>query len=314
MITLLAVYLGTNLFYYTFGWGEMSHSYLFFVISVFAYFTIKWFDTKKYKYLFTFSFLAGFATLIRPTDCLILLFPLLIGVRNTGHLKERIVEFAKQKSKLVLAALAFVFPFFIQMLYWKSYAGTWFFFPYGKQEGFFWADPQIINFLFSFRKGWFVYTPMMFLAVIGIFFLRKFAMELFSFMVVFFLMNIYVLSSWWDWGFGGSFGCRALIQHYVFFAFGFAALTAGIFRIAETNRALNYMIRAFMFLLVIAIIKLNYDQSWKYKYGLIHYSGMTREAYFYTLGKSEFTPDELKEFNSLVKEPVAEEMLSGKRD
>ena len=92
-VTLICIYLGTNLFYYTYGFGEMPHAYLFFIFSLFIYFVLKWDKEKKLKHFLIFSFLAGFATLIRPTECIILLFPLLLRVKSLKDIKERIFLF-----------------------------------------------------------------------------------------------------------------------------------------------------------------------------------------------------------------------------
>ncbi|MBA2611738.1 MAG: glycosyltransferase family 39 protein [Bacteroidetes bacterium] len=314
LITLICIYFGTNLFYYTYGFGEMPHAYLFFIFSLFIYFVLKWHKNRDVKSFLIFTFLAGFSTLIRPTECMILLFPLLLGVKNSKDIKERIQIFLSYKFKLLFAFLLFIFPFFLQMLYWKVYAGQWLFFSYGK-ERFFFGDPQIINFLFSFRKGWLIYTPIMLFAVVGIILLRKKAADLFIFTILYFILNIYLLSCWWDWPFGGSFGCRPLIQHYAFFAFAFAAFLNWYFEIFKTKLILNVAMQFILFVIFYLMINLNFDQSWLYKYAIIPSDGLTKEAYFYILGKEKFTISDSAEFRKQKRVIVnREEMLNGKRD
>lgn len=314
LISLVVVFLGTNLFYYTFGWGEMSHSYLFFVLSLFIHFVLKWYDTKNTKYIYVFAFVGGFATLIRPTDIVIMLFPLLLGVSSIDDFKERSKYFGGLKMKLLLAALIFLVPIFIQLLYWKVYSGSWYIFTYGPGERFFFNDPQIINFLFSFRKGWFVYTPAMIFILIGIPFLKKTAPGIFYFMILFFVLNVYILSSWWDWSFGGSFGCRAIIQHYAFFVLALASFISVAFGLFKKIPIVNYAVRGIVCLIFYFLIILNFDQSWMYKYGLIHPSGMTKEAYFYVLNRKSFNEKEAEEIKKLIKLPHEKAMLRGERD
>lgn len=310
-ICLIAVFLGTNLFYYTFGWGEMCHSYLFCILSIFIFTVFKWFDTKKTKYLLAFSFLAGFATLIRPTDIVVLLFPVLFGIKNGNDFKERIKLIIGQKLNLLWAAFLFILPLFLQMVYWKTYSGNWLVFTYGQKEGFFFNDPQIFNFLFSYRKGWFVYTPIMIFILIGIPYLKRSANDLFLFLVTFFCLNVYILSSWWDWGFGGSFGCRALIQHYAFFIFGLASFVQLVFNLFRGHKTINVLLKVSVCLLFGFLIILNYKQSWKYKYELVHYNGMTKEAYWYIFNKEQLSAEELQEYGKLIKTPNFEAMLDG---
>lgn len=314
MLTLLAIYLGTNLFYYTFGWGEMSHSYLFFVLAAAVFFYFKWDETKRSKFLYGFFALAGFAVLIRPTDFVILLLPLLYKVKALVDIKANVVVYLSNKKQLLFSVLIFVTPWLFQLLYWKIYSGSWFIFTYNPGERFFFADPQIINFLFSFRKGWFIYTPVMFLLLAGIPLLFKTSKNLAWFVLVYFIANIYMLSCWWDWGFGGSFGCRAIVQHYAVFAIPLASFFAFLIEKIKINASVNYLAKALSVILVIAFVKLNYDQSWQYKYALIHPSGMTKEAYFFVLNKEKFTPEELNCFKLLIKEPDYNQMINGNRD
>jgi hypothetical protein len=313
-ITLLCIFLGTNLFYYTFGWGEMCHAYLFFILSLFIFYVIKWYDSGKIKYLFFYSFLGGFATLIRPTDAIVMLFPLLIGVNGLTAFKKRIQSFINLKIKLFAAITIFLLPFLIQLCYWRAYSGQWFIFTYGSGERFFFNDPQIFNFLFSFRKGWLIYTPIMIFSVIGILFLKKTASELLYFMILIFVLNVYVLSSWWDWSFGGSFGCRAIIQHYAFFALSLASFITVVFKAFENKKKLNYTLRITLCVLFFLLIRLNYNQSWLYKYAIIHPSGMTKEAYFYIMSQKDFKEREMEELEKLLILPNDKEMLKGNRD
>jgi hypothetical protein len=313
-ITLLCVFLGTNLFYYTFGWGEMCHSYLFFILSLFIFCVIKWHDSQKLKYLFSYFFLGGFATLIRPTDAIVMLFPLMIGINSLSMLKERVKYFINLKVKMVAAIAVFVVPLLVQLCYWKVYSGQWFIFTYGAGERFFFNDPQVFNFLFSFRKGWFIYTPIMVFSVIGIIFLRRTARELFYFMTLIFILNVYVLSSWWDWSFGGSFGCRALIQHYAFFALSLASFITVSFRAFQNKKLLNITVKVCMCVIFFLLIRLNYNQSWLYKYAIIHPSGMTREAYFYIMQQKDFGNEEVEYLKSLLRIPNDVEMLRGDRN
>jgi hypothetical protein len=310
---LICILFGTNLFYYTYGFGEMPHAYLFFIFSLFIYFVLQWYNSKKAKFLFAFSFLAGLATLIRPTECLILLFPLLLHLRTAAGLKDRMKLFLSYRYQLLLAAFLFLLPFFVQMCYWKIYAGTWLFFSYGN-ERFFFADPQVINFLFSFRKGWLIYTPIMLFALLGIPLLKKNGSGLFWFVLVYAVMQIYLLSSWWDWAFGGSFGCRPMVQHYAFLLFALAAFVQQIFYLFRSKPLMRVLVTTTLLSVFYFLIRLNHQQSWQYKYGLIPSDGMTKEAYFFVLGKEDFSPEDVETLGKMIKPINREEMLRGDRD
>ena len=72
-LALLAVGLGTNLFYYTTYEAAMPHAFNFSLISVFVYYTLSLSKPELWENR-PLGFLAGLITLIRPTNILVLLF------------------------------------------------------------------------------------------------------------------------------------------------------------------------------------------------------------------------------------------------
>jgi hypothetical protein len=86
------------------------------------------------------------------------------------------------------------------MVYWKMYAGTFLYNTYNNPgEGLFLSWPHTMDFLFSFRKGWFIYTPVMILALIGLFLPSANRKGYFNAVLFFVLVNIYILSCWSNW-------------------------------------------------------------------------------------------------------------------
>ena len=61
-------------------------------------------------------------------------------------------------------ALMVVLVWVPQMIYWNEMTGHWLYFSYGSDERFFFGDPAIIKGLFSYRKGLFIYTPLLLFA------------------------------------------------------------------------------------------------------------------------------------------------------
>ncbi len=160
------------------------------------------------------------------------------------------------------------------MLYWKHVAGIYFYNGYGDEQGFFFFhNPQLLNNLFSYRKGWLVYTPIILLAFIGFGLLWRRKRGIVLTILVFSLINIYIISSWWSWWYGGGFGLRAYIESYTLYALGFGAFAQWLF----SKRFLLLKIPTFM--IVLALIAFSYFQTRQYYYGSIHYVGMNKEAY-----------------------------------
>jgi membrane-bound metal-dependent hydrolase YbcI (DUF457 family) len=92
--------------------------------------------------------------------------------------------------------------------------------------GFNFASPRIVGVLFSTQKGLFFWSPLLLLACAGFVVLarsgdgaRRFVAPCVAFLVV----DTYLIASWWDWQFGGSFGHRGFVDTLPLFALGLAA-------------------------------------------------------------------------------------------
>ncbi len=312
-ISLLCIYLGTNLFFYTYGNGEMAHSYLFFLFSVFIYSTLKWVLKNSSFYLLILSFILGLITLIRPSDIIIILFPLLFKINSIDNFVSRIKFIFAKPILLSIAAFFFLLPLFTQMLIWKSFTGHYIYYSY-VNERFFFLDPQLTNILFSFRKGWLIYTPIMIFSLIGLVLSKKHLKEFFIFSIVFFLFNTYLLSCWWDWSYGGSFGCRAIIQSYAFLIFPFAVFVQWCWSLWKEKIIATIFIRTSLTVILFLFIKLNLFQSWQYKFLIINWNGMNKEAYEYVFLKERLSPEEYKIFSAKLTPPNYTKMLEGKRN
>lgn len=309
-LSLLFIIVGTNLFFYTYKESEMSHGLLFFLFSVFIYHVLKWRETAKTKHIYYFSFIAGLVTLIRPTEILILLFPLLIYVSNFSELKSRLIEIKNLKWKLVISVFIFFMPIIPQLIFWKMYTGQFLFFSYGSQEGFFFSDPKFYSVLFGWRKGWFIYTPIMILSIVGLllmFFKRK---DLFFSVFIYFVLNLYLICCWWDWGYGGAFGMRALVQCYAFLIIPFA-----FFLNWSLSKIKKNVLRFILGMMTVAYCLFcsynNVFQTYLMKNSLMHWDSMTMEAYKYTFLTTDVNRVYLE---TMFKHPNYNEMRKGNRD
>lgn len=311
-ITMVLILAATNLFYYTFREGEMAHSYLFFLFSVFFHHVFQWHATKHFKYLCYMSLIAGLVVLIRPTEILILLIPLLYGISSKATLAERFSDLLALRWKWFILATLFVLPLIPQFLFWKALTGQYLFFSYGSTERFFFADPKICSVLFGWHKGWFIYTPLAMLMMLGLVMMwfrwRSLALPL----SLYLLMNIYLVSSWWDWGFGGAYGMRALVQAYAFLAVPLAFFIARIFSLEKLKVRIPLVVASFAACLF--FIALNLLHMAQMRNSIFHWDSMTREAYWFTFFKTDYSAEDRVYLKSLLKKPDYEAMRRGERD
>ena len=302
-LTIIGLFLGTNLFYYSIGMPIMSHSFLFWLFSVLIYNTIKWHKNGKFIHLCLGVLTCGFVTSVRPSHAIVFLIPILYGVFSWTTFVEKIKLIISLKSKLILVIIIFLLPILPQLLYWKIYTGSWFYFSYTK-EGFFWGDPQIWEVLFSYRKGWFLYTPLMLLSIVGMFFYNTKELKFITW--VYFLIGLYILSSWWCWWYGGSYGARALIDFYPLLGFPLC------FVFQKFSKNIKWRVSGGMILTV--FVAWNIIGTIKYNRMINHWDSMTKESFWYGFNKISLTKEERAIFNSLLKEPNYDGALKGERD
>lgn len=271
-LVILVIGLGTNLFFYTTLEAAMAHAYNFSLFIFFIGITMRWHKQPGLKNSILIGLVIGLITLIRPTNALLVLFFLLYDYQNFKVQVSKV--FGQWKLLLIITFFGFL-VLFPQLLFWKINTGHWVFYSYGK-EGFFFDKPQIWRGLFSYRKGWLIYTPVMIFALAGIFMLRKQFKAFWLPIAVFVPVNIYVVFSWWDWSYGGSFGARPMIDSYGLMAIPLAAFLFFV----QQKSSLTFKILG---LVLFVLCGFNLFQTAKYKYGSIHYASMSKAAYWHTL-------------------------------
>lgn len=220
-----AVLFGTNTWYYVVYDQSVSHVFNFMLVTAFIYLFTKWLKSSTLKW-------AGFAVLIlsilvisRPTNALILLFLPLISKLNKVSFREmwtmflRLLEFGVLKY-ILLAILVVSLP----LVLWKWQTDYWLVYSYN-EEGFQFLKPHFLSFLYSYQKGWLVWSPLIAIALIASFFrITKSNRLVYLFFYLPLLVVIYVFSSWWCWTYGAGFGQRPMIEFLPFLVL-FVAVT-----------------------------------------------------------------------------------------
>ncbi len=147
LLSCLAIWLGSNLFFYTAVDPLNSHAVSFFAASLFLYF---W-ELGKLGRL---GFLGGILGMIRLQD---LIFVLPAG----GFL-------LKKRIKIINFIMGIIIGFLPQVLVWKIIYGE-ITSPYLLEGGRFnWLGPKIFSVLFSRQNGLFYYSPILILGMLGL--------------------------------------------------------------------------------------------------------------------------------------------------
>lgn len=264
-LTIAAIGLGTNLLYYASSEPAMSHAAGFFLMTCGIMLTIRWHKSKRQLHGILLGLVLGLIVLVRPVNIFFALFPVLYGFR-----REKIFFKAAWKKPGALTGMVLSGSLVITllMIYWKWKTGEFLYFSY-QEEGFNFRDPRMWQCLFGFRKGWLIYTPVMFFALAGLFTRDKLLRPFIPALVIILPIIFYVLSSWWCWWYGGSFGFRPMVEWYALLAVPLASL---IYVSRGVKRKITGVI-------VGILIMLNIFQTHQYNYTTIHWDAMTWQAY-----------------------------------
>ncbi len=277
-MTLTFILLGTNLFYYSLWQPTMSHLFSFFAINGFMWFTIRAIQKWSVKRAVWMGFFLGVVCLIRPTNgVVVVLIPFLAGDRN--HLFRFLQGVLAKKTALLAMILVFLAIVSIQGLLWYLQTGHFFIWSY-QDEGFNFGHPEILQVLFSYRKGLFIYTPLVLVSMFGLLplVLRK-RLQFFS-IAIFLVITTYVVASWWNWYYGDGFGLRAFIDYYGVIAILIAILMN--FRRSTAGIILSLLI-------LTPLAALNLIQTWQYTHQVIQPNSMNAAKYHHVFLRTDST-------------------------
>ena len=282
-LVLIMIVLGTNFLELSAFDGAMPHNALFMLFAMIVWLSIRWHEHPSCKFAIPLGLLLGLTILVRPTSGIILLFPLLWMTDSREALKNKWQVIKNNRRHIFLIAGLALGVLFLQLIYWKIHSGTLFYYSYEKGEKLEWLAPYLWKVLFSYKKGWLVYTPVMAFLLPGFIFLGLKNRSLFWPVFVFFLLNLLIVSSWPTWWYGGSFGQRALMESYVLLAFPLAAFIQWIL-------GRDWFLKGPLFLTIIFLIALNLFQTWQYMNFILSPSRMTKQYYWTIFGKTRIRP------------------------
>jgi hypothetical protein len=299
-ITLALVFFGTNLLYYSTVEAPMTHAYTFSLFAIFLYYVVDFYKKVRLNNVVALAVCFGLIVLVRPINILLILPFVFYNIGSLQVLKSR-VTFLLQHYKYVVLFIGIVSLILLpQIIYYKYVTGNYFVFSYGK-EGFFFNQCHVFDVLFSFRKGWFIYTPVMLFSIVGIWSIKtqeskRFITPILALVPIY----LYMVSSWWCWWYGGSFSQRSLIDIYPLLALPLAAFVFKLDTKTNSFKKIGYTILSLLLLLSIF-------QTVQYKYNIIDFDGMTAQEYLHVFG----TLDDEKIDSTLLEKPNYERAMLG---
>jgi hypothetical protein len=265
--TLVALVLGTPLLQYAAIQPGWSHVYTFSAVAAFLLAIHRISSGASPRWTIVAGALLGLIVLIRPINVLAILAVPLVSANGLAALIGTIF---RQRATL-FAVLACIGVFAVQPVMWYAQTGN--FYEYGyKGEGFHWTRPEVVKVLFGFRRGLFLWTPLMLLPALSVLFLWRSDRTKAITAALYWSVITYVISSWWIWYYGGGFASRVYIDHY-------PVLVVPMVLVLQRWLGWRWML---VRLFVVSAIALNLAQLWQYHHGFLHPESMDSAKYRYS--------------------------------
>lgn len=230
-LSLLYLYLCTNLLYFGNYETGLSHVYSFFLVNVLLY---KWKKARAENNISIGNSAAIAACvaliwLVRPINILFVPFIFLIdgfSRKSFTALMEKVLSV----KKIVIAVIVLLLTVTPQILYNMYAYGKPLADSYKNEKFAYLFSPKILEVLFAFENGFFIYNPLYIIGITGMIILifRKNINGVLILALFFSIALTY--ACWWAWELGCSLGHRGFVEFYGLLVLPFATALAEVWK------------------------------------------------------------------------------------
>lgn len=272
---------GTNYFHFVTIKNLETANFLFCGLAVLVWNTIRWHEGHRRAHLLGIAVCIAVITLIKPSEIVCGLIPLLWTLRDRASITAKVHLLRRKWMDLLMSIVIGLLVLSPQLIYWKLQTGQFVFDSYRNPGvGLDWWSPHVREVLFSFRKGWLIYTPVMVFALIGFRYLWRQHRAVFWPIALYFLTTFFIIASWSEWWYGASYSIRPMITTYVVLAIPLGCMLEKIGLARPIPRLASLV-------LLSGLVALNLFQTWQFNHWIIDPYRTTRPYYFAVFGRTE---------------------------
>ncbi len=285
-VLLVLLVLGTNYSHHMTLKNLETVNVLFMFTAIIIWNTIRWYDNYRTINIVVIGVCITLMALAKPSEVLIVLVPVLWGLSSIKGIGKRLLLFWNYRLQFFLAIGICLLLAFPQMYYWYLKTGRIVFDTYKNPGvGLDLFSPHIFDSLFSYRKGWLLYTPMMIFSIVGFVIVYKRRRDLFLGLLIPFVICFYIIASWTEFWYGAGFSNRPVISLYplLFIPFGF--FLTWLFEQKNIIRLSGFTIMAFF-------LFLNQFQWWQMRNYILDPYRTTGAYYWSTFLARTVTPEQ----------------------
>lgn len=233
----LGVWFASSMPVYMYFNPSWSHAHSAFTVALFVWYWDRTQPNRSWAPWAILALIAGLMLDVYYPNAVLLVLPLLdfvSGVRRAIQ-QGAIERLGPLLGKSILFALLALAAFLPTLITKKIIYGS--FLEFGYTERWFWSSPAIWKVSFSSEHGLFSWTPVILLAVLGLFLLRRRDPRLSFASIAVFVLYLYLIGCYENWHGLSSFGSRFFISLTIIFVLGLASFFDWLARALGENRA-----------------------------------------------------------------------------
>jgi len=233
----LGIWFASSLPVYMYFNPSWAHAQSAFMVALFLWYWDRTRIVRTWQQWLILGAIGGLMIDVYYISGLVLLLPPLDSLTNYWSARKAKDEGPAKELILgnVVFLMAVVAAFLPTIVTKKIIFGSYF--DMGYTERWFWASPAILRVCFSADHGLFSWTPIVLLAVVGLFFLGKYNHRLAVYTLTVFAAYLYAIGCYENWHGLSSFGNRFFISLTAVFVMGLAAFFDFLARSWQERRA-----------------------------------------------------------------------------
>ena len=233
----LTIWFASSLPVYMYFNPSWSHAHSAFTVALFLWYWDGTRADRTWTQWLILSLLAALMMNVYYVNAVLLIIPLLESIARylQGYLARNWDQIASLFAQNFVFAVCVFVGFLPTLISKKIIYGAYF--NFGYIERWYWSSPAILKVTFSSEHGLFSWTPVLLLAVIGLFFLGRLDQNLSDYLLVGFALYLYTIGCYQDWDGISSYGNRFFVSLTSIFIVGAAALLDALARAFTERRA-----------------------------------------------------------------------------
>lgn len=239
LVATLGIWFGSSLMVYMYFNPSWAHAQAAFVVALFLWYWHRTGRQRSLRQWIWLGLIGGLMLDVYYPNVVLFLLPLADALGSWHkwwqQVDERMAKWRRLAGAHALFAGAVIVAFLPTLITRAILFGSPFHSGYGNLWN--WTAPYSWQVLFSSEHGMFSWTPILALAVVGLFVFRRRESRLGRLFLLLLLAFYYLISSYEYWNGLSSFGNRFFVSLTILFVLGLAALLDGVMRWSGGRRA-----------------------------------------------------------------------------